>query len=146
MKISTKGRYGLRAMLDLAINSNGSHVSLFNIAERQNISVNYLEQVFSLLRKAGLVNSVKGAQGGYMLADSTAKIKVGDILKSLEGDLVVVDEDTDRGEQSNEMQQCITKCVWDKINASIDNVVNSISLEDLVEECKGMNSYPMFYI
>jgi Rrf2 family protein len=146
MKISTKGRYGLRAMLDLAINSNGSHVSLFNIAERQNISVNYLEQVFSLLRKAGLVNSVKGAQGGYMLADSTAKIKVGDILKSLEGDLVVVDEDTDRGEQSNEMQQCITKCVWDKINASIDLVVNSISLEDLVEECKGMNSYPMFYI
>jgi Rrf2 family protein len=146
MKISTKGRYGLRAMLDLAINSNGSHVSLFNIAERQNISVNYLEQVFSLLRKAGLVNSVKGAQGGYMLADTPAKIKVGDILKSLEGDLVVVDDDTDRGEQSNEMQQCITKCVWDKLNASIDNVVSSISLEDLVEEYKGMNSYPMFYI
>lgn len=146
MKISTKGRYGLRAMLDLAVNSGGTHVSLFNIAERQNISVNYLEQVFSQLRKSGLVNSVKGAQGGYMLADSPSKISVGDILKSLEGDLVVVDEDTDRGEQSNEIQQCITKCVWNKINESINSVVNSISLEDLVEEYKGLNNYPMFYI
>lgn len=143
MKISTKGRYGLRAMLDLAVNSNGSHVSLYNIAERQNISVNYLEQVFSALRKFGLVSSIKGAQGGYMLAASPMNIKVGDILKSLEGDLSVVNVDA---EKETDMQQCITKCVWNKINESINNVVNSITLQDLVDEYKGMNEYPMFYI
>lgn len=146
MKISTKGRYGLRAMLDLAINSKGSHVSLFSIAERQNISVNYLEQVFSVIRKAGLVNSVKGAQGGYMLADSPSHIKVGDILKCLEGDLSVVDEDSEKGPQQNDLQKCISLCVWDKLNKSINDVVSSITLQDLVEEYRGMNTYPMFYI
>ena len=143
MKISTKGRYGLRAMLDLAVYSKGSHVSLFNIAERQNISVNYLEQVFSSLRKGGLVNSVKGAQGGYMLALNPDKIKVGDILKCLEGDLSVVNEDN---EKSNDMQRCITNCVWNTINSSINDVVNSITLENLIQNYKGMSSYPMFYI
>lgn len=143
MKISTKGRYGLRAMLDLAVNSNGGHVSLFNIAERQNISVNYLEQVFSSLRKSGLVLSIKGAQGGYRLAEKPMNIKVGDILKSLEGSLSVVSTDAENG---TDMQQCITKCVWSRINESIDSVVNSITLQDLVDEYKGMNEYPMFYI
>lgn len=143
MKISTKGRYGLRAMLDLAVNSNGGHVSLYNIAERQNISVNYLEQVFSALRKSGLVISIKGAQGGYKLAANPMNIKVGDILKSLEGCLSVVSADS---ENETDMQQCITKCVWNKINKSIDDVVNSITLQDLIDEYKGMNEYPMFYI
>lgn len=84
MKISTKGRYGLRAMLDLALNSLGDHVALSNIAERQDISVSYLEQMFSVLRKAGLLKSVKGAQGGYVLADRPSQIKVGTILRALE--------------------------------------------------------------
>ncbi|HOB20914.1 MAG TPA: Rrf2 family transcriptional regulator, partial [Candidatus Atribacteria bacterium] len=79
MKISARGRYGLMAMLDLAVNSANEHISLYSIADRQNISPSYLEQVFSLLRKAGLVNSIKGAYGGYKLAGEPRDIRVGDI-------------------------------------------------------------------
>lgn len=146
MRISTKGRYGLRAMLDLAVNSNGEKVSLFNIAQRQNISANYLEQVFSLLRKAGFVSSIKGASGGYLLAMEISKIKVGDILRCLEGDLMVVDEDADSRVDSNDIQQCIKKNVWDKLNESLSKMADSITLRDLVEEYRNMTSSPMFYI
>ncbi|HEX2937954.1 MAG TPA: Rrf2 family transcriptional regulator [Ruminiclostridium sp.] len=146
MRISTKGRYGLRAMLDLAVNSNGEKVSLFSIAKRQDISVNYLEQVFSVLRKAGYVNSIKGASGGYLLAMDPSKIKVGDILRSLEGDLVVVDEITDSGQSSNNIQLCIKKNVWDKFNESIAKAADSITLRDLVENYRDLTSSPMFYI
>jgi Rrf2 family transcriptional regulator, cysteine metabolism repressor len=146
MRISTKGRYGLRALLDLALNSSGSQVALLNIAQRQNISTNYLEQVFSILRKAGLVNSVKGAQGGYILAENPAKIKVGTILRALEGDLKVVDDDTDASEPDGSVQASVRKCVWNKINDSIDSVVDSITLENLIEDYQSGNELPMFYI
>lgn len=139
MKLSTKGRYGLRAMLDLAVDSTGDHVSLYNIAERQNISENYLEQVFSILRKAGLVKSVKGAQGGYILAVSPSGTKVGTILRALEGDLSVVDEKVDGISSEKTVQNCIKVNVWDKMNESLNEVVDSISLEDLVNEYKKMN-------
>lgn len=149
MKISTKGRYGLRALLDLAIHSNGEHVSLSNIAERQEISENYLEQVFSTLRKAGLIRSVKGAQGGYILADKTTTIKVGTILRVLEGDLTVADEEIDSQERYNSsLQQCIQVNVWDKMTESINSLVDSITLEDLLQEYKLMRgkSALMYYI
>lgn len=147
MRISTKGRYGLRAMLDLALHADGTQVALMNIAQRQNISANYLEQVFSLLRKAGLVNSVKGAQGGYTLAGSPEKIKVGAILRALEGDLKVVEDDEPGNEsESANAQSCIRRCVWDKINKSIDGVVDSVSLQELIEDYKGYSESPMFYI
>ena len=147
MKISTKGRYGLRSMLDLAINSNGGHVSLNSIAERQNISPNYLEQVFSTLRKSGLVNSVKGAQGGYILADSPSRISVGNILRALEGNLTVTDENEDI-EARNQIEYCLRTNVWAAINSSVNNVVDSITLEDLVVEHKKLagNMSSMFYI
>ena len=90
MKVSTKGRYGLRAMIDLALYSQNDQVPLVSIAERQDISKSYLEQVFSTLRKAGLVTSIKGAQGGYVLASDPEDITVGMILRALEGDLSVV--------------------------------------------------------
>lgn len=148
MKLSTKGRYGLRAMLDLAIYSSGDHVSLFSIAERQNISENYLEQVFSILRKAGLVKSVKGAQGGYTLADSPSNIKVGAILRALEGSLSVVDEEVDGTSPEMLLQYCVKINVWDKMNESLDQVVDTISLEDLRNEYKKMSGGEtlMYYI
>lgn len=147
MRISTKGRYGLQALLDLALHSDGTQVPLLSIAQRQNISTNYLEQVFSLLRKAKLVNSVKGAQGGYILADSPAHIRVGTVLRALEGDLKVVDDDLGGVSADKEnLEPCIRAAVWDKINASIDSVVDSITLEDLVDEFRGLNDAPMFYI
>lgn len=146
MKISTKGRYGLRALLDLAVYSSGEHVPLSHIAERQNISENYLEQVFSALRKAGIINSVKGAQGGYVLAKQASDITVGTILRILEGELSVADE-----ELSNEgvtIQECIQVKVWDEINTRINEFVDSLTLQDLVQEYADMTaeSALMYYI
>lgn len=149
MKLSTKGRYGLRSMIDLAINSKGEQVALYSIAERQNISVSYLEQVFSILRKSGLVNSIKGAQGGYILADNPADITVGKILRALEGSLSIVDYSNEQIEEDKKsIEYCLKVNLWEKINQSIDKVVDNITLEDLVEQYKDMNNSEnlMFYI
>lgn len=148
MRISTKGRYGLRAMVDLAVYSAGDHISLKSIAERQNISEGYLEQVFSTLRKARLINSIKGAQGGYTLADSAANITVGSVLRALEGSLSVIDEKGLEEKTNDRIEDCIREKVWSIINASIDSVVDNITLEDLTVEYKKMvsNSVYMFYI
>ena len=146
MKISTRGRYGLRAMLDLAVFSKGEHVALNAIAERQNISENYLEQVFSILRKAGLVRSVKGAQGGYTLAMDPAQVTVGMILRALEGELAVVDEENSGEGVESAMLSCLQSNVWDPINASMNQVADSISLQDLVDSFNNINEAPMYYI
>ncbi|HOP74342.1 MAG TPA: Rrf2 family transcriptional regulator [Bacillota bacterium] len=146
MKISTRGRYGLRAMLDLAVFSRGEHVALNAIAERQNISENYLEQVFSILRKAGLVRSVKGAQGGYTLAMEPVQVTVGMILRALEGELAVVDEENSGEGVESAMLSCLQSNVWDPINASMNQVADSISLQDLVDSFNNINEAPMYYI
>lgn len=131
MKISSKGRYGLIAMLDLAIHSRELHISLNSIAQRQGVSASYLEHVFSMLRKAGLISSIKGAQGGYSLSTKPDKISVGDILRALEGELTV----TDQQEQGiNSIQDCVRIRVWDQLNQHINDFVDSITLEDLVNE------------
>ncbi|NLY17547.1 MAG: Rrf2 family transcriptional regulator [Clostridiaceae bacterium] len=137
MKISTKGRYGLRAMLDLAVFSDGEHVSLSCIAERQRISVNYLEQVFSSLRKAGFVKSIKGAQGGYALTEEPSEISVGSILRALEGELAVVDK-RDSGRKSL-IQLCLNEFVWERMNDCLNEVVDSITLEDLACDYRRIN-------
>lgn len=148
MKISTKGRYGLRAMVDLAIHARNEHVALSAVAERQNISTNYLEQVFSGLRKASLVKSVKGAQGGYILTENPENIKVGTILRVLEGSLSVIDGLETQNIDSKSIQYCLKQSVWDKIDESISNVVDSITLEDLVNDYNRLNSSDaiMYYI
>lgn len=148
MKISTKGRYGLRAMLDLAANYSGEQVSVKSIAERQDISENYLEQVFSALRKAGLVKSVKGAQGGYVLTDVPSKIKLSNILKALEGEISVVEIDGQPTSKTNKAEKVIAELVWDKINECINSILGSLSLEDLLDEYKKLNenTVVMYYI
>lgn len=144
MKISTKGRYGLKAMIDIAIYSSSESVTLKSISERENISEKYLEQIFSALRKNGLVNSKKGAQGGYTLADSMSKITAGDILRALEGDLQVVGEDDT---EKDIMDLCIKKNLWDKLNQAINSIVDSVTLEDLVYEYnKERNPEYIYYI
>lgn len=148
MKISTKGRYGLRAMLDIAVNSTGDHVALNSIAERQNISENYLEQVFSILRKAGLVKSVKGAQGGYVLANNPSNTTVGEILRTLEGNLTVFDDENSEKSGEKTIENLLATKVWGKIDESVNGVVDSITLEDIVNEYKRLNGNQslMFYI
>ena len=147
MKLSTKGRYGLRAMVDMAVFSQGEHISINSIAERQGISANYLEQVFSTLRKAGLVKSIKGAQGGYSLSRDPSNISIGEILRALEGDLAVVDE-KDALDFESSIQRIIKTSVWDKMNQRLNEFADSITVEDLVDDYKKMNGSDsiMYYI
>lgn len=133
MKISTKGRYALRLMLDLALNNTGEAVSLKDIARRQEISDKYLEQIISILNKAGFVRSIRGAQGGYMLKREPKEYTVGMILRLTEGSLApvsCVEEDAVECEREG---SCVTYIVWKKINDAINGVVDNITLEDLME-------------
>ena len=137
MKLSTKGRYGLRALIDLALYSENETVSIQSIARRQNISDSYLEQLMRKLRSAGLIVSVTGAQGGYKLARPANEISVGDVLRALEGSLEAVT----CGGEDNSCQGadlCVTKFVWERINSSIRDTVDSIKLSQLVEESRLM--------
>ncbi|MGB4659100.1 MAG: Rrf2 family transcriptional regulator [Mobilitalea sp.] len=138
MKLSTKGRYGLRAVLDLAVHADEETVALSQIAERQGISVNYLEQLVAKLKKAGIVNGVRGAQGGYMLALPAEQISVGAILRALEGDLNPVDcSAMNVGDTScSSSDLCVTKYVWKRINDSVNEAVDGIMLSELVDENK----------
>ncbi|MCF2668638.1 RrF2 family transcriptional regulator [Faecalicatena contorta] len=140
MKLSTKGRYGLRAMIDLARYSEVEPVSINSIAARQNISERYLEQLVALLRKAGLVKSIRGATGGYILAKNAAEISVGDILRALEGSLEPVKCAAFYSEEGCMASDgCVTKYVWQKINDSINETVNQMMLDELVRESKNLN-------
>ena len=132
MKISTKGRYALRLMLDLATYSTGEPISLKDIAARQGISEKYLEQIISMLSKAGLVRSVRGAQGGYLLSKTPADYTVGTILRLTEGDLAPV---ACVGMDSLDCERkdgCVTVRIWEQINDAINNVVDNITLADMV--------------
>lgn len=148
MKLSTKGRYGVKAMLDLALHNEEGQISLKSIADRQNISENYLEQLFASLRKAGLVKSIRGSQGGYNLADEPKNISVGEILRALEGSLAPVDCVSDIDPVKCEKSEaCVTKFIWAKIRDGVNSVVDSISLEDLVEEhqkAKGIDNFTYY--
>lgn len=136
MKLSTKGRYGLKAMLDLAVHNNEGQVVLKSIAERQGLSENYLEQLFAVLKKAKLVKSIRGSQGGYTLGESPDKISVGDILRALEGSMSPTDCVSENCEthHCSTSDCCITRGVWEKIRDGINNVIDNISLQELVED------------
>lgn len=137
MKLSTKGRYGLRALIDLALYSESEPVSIQSISDRQKISTSYLEQLVAKLRKAGLVQSVRGAGGGYRLAKAAAEISVGDVLRALEGNLdaVTCKGSTDQG-GCDGADLCVTRFVWERINSSITQAVDDMMLEQLVEESR----------
>lgn len=131
MKISTKGRYALRVMLDLAVNSNGACIPLKEIAARQSISEKYLEQIFTALSRAGLLRSTRGAQGGYTLASPPEEVTVGMILRATEGDLAPVECVSTSGGGCPRSVNCVTAQVWEKIRIAVDDVVNNITLSDL---------------
>lgn len=131
MKISTKGRYGLRAMIDLAVHSNGEYISLNSIANRQNISLNYLEHAFSSLKKAGVILGHTGANGGYKLAKVPEKITLEEILFILEGDMTIVQPIED-GKESL-LQACVREILWDNINEKIKDILQTTTLQDMVK-------------
>ena len=136
MKLSTKGRYGLMALIDLALYSETEAVSIQSIAARQNISDSYLEQLVRKLKKEGLVTSIRGAQGGYKLARPASEISVGDVLRALEGSIAAVSCGEGNNVHCAGEDLCVTRYVWQQINKSIQETVDSIMLSQLVEESR----------
>lgn len=133
MKLSTKSRYGLRMLIDIYHQTTENPTTLSSVAERQNVSVNYLEQVASDLKRAGFIYSVKGSNGGYFLSKDANEIIVGDVLKVLEGDVRVTDAFP---QDESILQEVIRQSVYDKINTKIVNLVDSITLKDMVDKYK----------
>lgn len=132
MKISTKGRYALRVMIDLAVHNNGEFVSLKEISERQEISVKYLEAIIGILNKAGFVISLRGKSGGYRLAKLPSEYTVGSILKLTEGSLAPVACLEHEVNRCNRADKCITLDFWKGLGKTIDEYVESFTLEDFL--------------
>ena len=132
MKISTKGRYALRLMLDLATNGTGSPISVKDIAERQGISDKYLEQIIAMLNKAGFVRSIRGAQGGYMLSKTPEEYTVGMILRLAEGNLAPASCVQEGEAPCERADKCGTAPLWRKINDAVNGVIDTTTLQDLM--------------
>jgi Rrf2 family protein len=132
MLFSTRGRYGARAMLDLALNYGKGPVPLKNVAKRQEISEKYLNQLVMSLKKIGLVRSIRGARGGYVLAKSPAQIKLSEVIRTLEGPVVAVDCLDDPG-ACNRVSSCALRDIWEKTRQAMDNVLESTALQDLAD-------------
>lgn len=137
MKFSTRGRYGVTIMVDLAQHADEGPISLKSVADRQKLSEHYLEQLVPELRKAGLVKSIRGAQGGYILAKRPEDILIGDIIRVLEGPIAPVECTEQSGLNCCEKTDfCVTREVWVKVRDSINDVVDSISLADLLKDAE----------
>ncbi|MDR2135517.1 MAG: Rrf2 family transcriptional regulator [Treponema sp.] len=131
MKISTRGRYGIRLLVDLAEHAGESHIPLAVVAERKGISIRYLEQVAIILRRSGFIRSVKGASGGYALTRPAQDIILGDVLRVLEGDMLVVDPPLP-GAQETRLQRCIRTAVFDPMNEGIARAIDQKPLSAVV--------------
>lgn len=129
MKLSTRGRYGVQALFELALHHGAGPLSLKQVAERQGLSEHYLEQLAGPLRRAGLIASVRGAQGGYVLGRSPDQITVGDILRTLEGEAALAGD----GDASPDNP-------WSRVVGRIVQVLDSITLADLVEEARAQKA------
>ena len=133
MKVSTKGRYALRLMIDIAeYGKGGTPVRLKDVAERQNLSGKYLEQIIAVLNKAGYVRSIRGPQGGYLLSRKPSEYTAGMILRLTEGSLAPISCLEDEA-ACDRMDDCATVKLWRLLNDAINNVVDSVTLEDLVD-------------
>ncbi len=150
MKVSTRGQYGVRAMVELSMKYGDGPLPLKIIAERQELSENYLEQLLGSLRKAGLIDSVRGAHGGYELSKKPEKIKIGDIIRGLEGPIAPVDcvDDSAKKKVCHRIDRCVTHLLWEELRESIRSVLDSTTLQDLcdkAEKLKAKGEY-MYYI
>lgn len=132
MMLTTKGRYAVMAMVDIAMSSRGNAVSLQEIASRQNIALNYLEQIFTKLKKEGLVTSVRGPGGGYLLSQSAEMIRIADIILAVEESLKITRcSDVERSGCMNDKSRCLTHDLWEGLGNHIYSYLHSISLADV---------------
>lgn len=147
MKLSKKSRYGLRALIDLAVNSKDGHVALNSIALRNNISAQYLEQVFASLRRAGIVRSVKGPQGGYLLNYEANQITVADILEALEGGYRLEEEESSQLDNHG-ISSAIQVLLIDAVNEQLTDLLTKLTLADLESYYTSHREYEqdMYYI
>ena len=136
MKISTRGRYALRTMLDLAMHDEGNLIPLKEISKRQGITLKYLEQVMNLMSKAGYVRSVRGAGGGYRLAKQPSEYTIGDILRAAEGSLAPISCLEDEINPCPRSMECMTLGFWEGLADVINTYVDGITLEDLLKLSK----------
>lgn len=136
MKISTKARYGMKAVVELALHYGEGPISLKDIAIKYDMSFSYLEQLIAILKKAGYVKSIRGKMGGYELVTSPDKIMVGDVLRALEKDLSITDCGSsllDNSLTCDHENICVTKMVWFKLQKAIDETLDGLSISDLLE-------------
>ena len=133
MMISTRGRYALRMMADLALQEKGKYIALKDIADRQNISKKYLEQIIPILNRAGLLQTVRGFQGGYRLSREPDEYTVGEILRSTEGSLSPVACLADGSNECPEREHCLTLPLWMGLKKTVDDYLDGITLQDLID-------------
>ena len=144
MRLSTKGRYGARLMVELALNYGKGSVLLKDIAKRQEISQGYLEHIIPPLKAAGLIKSNRGAHGGYALTKVPSKITLKDVVFTLEGSLTPV-ECVDNTQVCNRVPYCVTRDAWKELGSKISETLDSITLKDLVEKQKMKNRDRLVY-
>lgn len=134
MILSTKGRYGIKAMVDLAVDGGETPVSTASLAAKQGISEAYLEQLVSSLKKAKLITSTRGAMGGYRLARDPEEINVGDVLRALEGNTTIIDCVSNEKVDCQNACECSARPLWLKLQQRIDEVLNTTTLKDMADD------------
>jgi Rrf2 family protein len=145
MKLTSRSRYGLRAALELALEYGSGPLRIRTIAEREEISTKYLEQLMTMLKIAGLVNSFRGPRGGYILAKPPNEIRLSEVFKVLEGPLVTV-ECLQHPEFCPQCAECIARQVWEEVRDAMLGVLEAITLQDLVDRAKGANKSDSYQI
>lgn len=148
MKLSKKSRYGVKALIDLAVNSKSDQISLNSIAARNDIPQQYLEQIFASLRRAGIVKSIKGPQGGYQLKLSADKIRLSQIIEALEGSYLLEREPIDSQDGNINLSLTLQKLVIDRVNEQMTQLLDGVTLEDLERDylARGHFGQDMYYI
>ncbi|MEI6126198.1 MAG: Rrf2 family transcriptional regulator [Pseudomonadota bacterium] len=145
MKLSTKGRYGARAMVDIAMQNAQGPALMKDIATRQNISPKYLDHILSALRRAGLLKNIRGRGGGYMLTRPAAQINLKNIIEAVEGSLAPA-ECVDNTSICDRISQCPTRDIWKKLKETIENVLEETTLESLIDAQKAKEPHATNYI
>jgi Rrf2 family protein len=135
MKLSTRTRYGIRAALELAVNHGRGPLQTKVIAQRQNISVKYLEQLMALLKAGGIVRSIRGSRGGYVLARAPNEVRMSDVFNALEGPVVPVECLEDR-DYCTQVPDCMARYLWAQVQQAIQGVLESMTVQDLIEKAR----------
>jgi len=142
LKLSTKGQYGVRAMFEVAKNYGRGTTTIKEIAERQDVSVSYLEQLLNKLRRAGIIESVKGPGGGYVLEREPSEVSIGDILRVLEGPVAITSCLDPSADGCSRVDSCVTRMLWKSLGERIEGFLDQITLQELIQEEKRILDIP----